>query len=270
MSKFSGKCDIYDSMMISASADLKREDNESELDYELRCFELFKKTIGGKIYKKVKLELNQWNIDVEINKVNDERILSKVEHKEIKKDRRSKSGVRENTYYTYYYFGEEYTNLKDINYYSPIEIKIDTILDLIPYYTHIAGVIASSKDGMYIEVSNESYLDEKEEMYIRNGFDLKYVRKEKEELKRHYNLFVLKLYNDNYKQLESKVFGELNALVESSKKSYKESAENLLLNDTTTTSQYESLLSSYEYSSGFYEGVSQAYRIAKEEMKGRV
>ena len=56
MSKFSGKCDLYDHIMMEKTYPDSKNPNIL-ISNELECFEIFKKRTGGKLYQHLKIEL---------------------------------------------------------------------------------------------------------------------------------------------------------------------------------------------------------------------
>ena len=183
MSRFSGKCDLCDHISMEKTYDKGSylESNEDE------CFEIFKQKTGGVIYQLIPLKLTSCNIDAEIKKVNDEKVLSKIIHKEVHSDKRTKSGTREVVFHTYMYHGKEVKSLSEIDdYCTKKEIHFDTLLDLIPYYPYIIVIAYSSKDHEEIIISNKSYIDQQEEMYLKYGHNSKLVDMYREDLKEHY------------------------------------------------------------------------------------
>jgi hypothetical protein len=70
--------------------------------------------------------------------------------------------------------------------YITIEIKFDSIFDLVPYYPYIIGSSTSDSAGETIYISNSSYIDEKIDRYLESGISLEYIEFYKKELQNHY------------------------------------------------------------------------------------
>ena len=139
MSKFSGKCDLYDHVMMIGCK------GTGENMTEMEKFELFKQRTGGKIYQNKKLILTTSNIDDEIKVINNSEILRKE---------------KINGRWIYFYYGKMFSSLKTLNnygYYSKVELYIDSLIDLVPYYPYIIAASCSTSDNEYIVISNDSY-----------------------------------------------------------------------------------------------------------------
>lgn len=195
MSRFSGKCDLYDTMMMEG---IFEED-----DSELNCFEILKRKTNGIIYQDFKLELTPFNIEFEVNKRNNSNYLN-IEHNIVKvPDKRCKSEFRCVDKPTYTYLFEKYNNLDDINkigYYARKEIKFDTLLDLIPYYPYTIKVLSENYDSACIVLSDRSYVDVHEETLRQGGIDCsETINDYRKELQNHY-LEVINKYFENEKE----------------------------------------------------------------------
>jgi len=193
MSKFSSKCDLYDSMMTVCACELPKNEYEDDLTYELRCLAFFKDKLNGYLHQAFKLKLTNLNIDNEIKLRNNPWILSKVAHSEVKSDKRTKTGEKEKVYYTYCYQGEEYQNLSDIQYYAIKNIRLEDPLDLVLYYGFVPGVVTSQKNGkIYMQIANQAEIEKREESYRQNGFSIEHISHIKREWIDHYNDLLLK------------------------------------------------------------------------------
>ena len=189
MSRFSGKCDLYDHVMMEKTYPDPNNKNILISD-ELECFEIFKKKTGGILYQSQKVKLDEWNIDYWINYYDNPERLSKEAYTTIKKDKRCKNGRREIITYTYTYLGTKYNSLKDLNdngFYGTIEIKFNTLLDLLPYYPYIITMMCSDQEHETIYISNSSYVD----MYLKDVVNyseprFRMIEIFREELKKHY------------------------------------------------------------------------------------
>lgn len=189
MSKFSGKCDLYDHIMMEKTYPDPNNKNILISD-ELECFEIFKKRTGGILRQSHKVKLDNWNIDYWINYYANPERLSKEAHTTIKEDKRCKNGKREVTTYTYTYLGTKYNSLRDLNdngFYGTIEIKFNTLLDLLPYYPYIITMMCSDQEQETIYISNSSYVD----MYMNDVVNysepsFRMIEIYRETLKKHY------------------------------------------------------------------------------------
>jgi len=143
MSKFSGKCDLYDHVMMIGCMGCNKNMTEMEK------FEIFKQRTNGKIYQNKELVLTTSNIDDEIKVRNNPEILRKE---------------KINGRWKYFYNGKMFSSLKALNnygYYSKVEIIIDSLIDLVPYYPYIIAASCSTSDNEYIVISNDSYPKQK-------------------------------------------------------------------------------------------------------------
>lgn len=175
MSKFSGRCDLYDHIYMIGCRGTDNNTSEKER------FEIFKKRTGGLLHQRVLFNLDKYNIDKEIEIINNEKILCKK---------------KVNNRYRYYYFGEEYKTLKALNkrgYYCTIDLPFDTMLDLVKYYGYIISSMASDEDSEYIYITNESEIDEKRKhQYFRENNQNKFYGEY--ELNEEYIRLVKKYY----------------------------------------------------------------------------
>lgn len=198
MSMFSGKYDLYDHIAGRGGwydkngkpVKFGQEGVGCYYSDELQDFFAFKKATGGKIYQHHKVTVSELNQDFIKKHCKN---FDFVKHVEQKPNKASKTGFREHIYYTYTYWGKEYT-LKELNkhgVYIEMPIKFDTLFDLIPYYPYLVSVACSSEDGEYVVISNESYVDTEYKQHLQYGWvsELDY----KKELQDHY-LQVCKQY----------------------------------------------------------------------------
>lgn len=178
MSKFCGKCDLYDHIYM-----IGQKEDETELE----CFERFKKETNGTLYQDIRIEITKNNID------------ALIEYSEKTEDifGITKEGK------IYKYFGREYPTFKKLikdnpYFYKTREIHFETIIDLVKYYPYIITRMSSSKndDGersSHIVISSRSFLDmEREERmgfcenepriypYYENLLNKEYIRLAKE------------------------------------------------------------------------------------------
>lgn len=163
MSRFSGKCDLYDHIMMEKTYD-KGSYYDSD---ELECFKIFKEKTGGKLY--------QYR-QVRVSTINQEELAEKcpkfsyTKNKIKTPDRRTKSGYREVTAYTYTYYDTTYTDLKSLNEAGgvtiSVEIPFENIFDLIPYYPYLIAVSVCNSEKETIYISKESFVDAELQRYL--------------------------------------------------------------------------------------------------------
>lgn len=155
MSCLSGKSDLYDTVCL---CDPTPDEGEGCVGYDLyRGFDEFYRKTGGFIHQKIKIEVDDYDIQSEIARgvKTLERWVKTVE----RDDKRTKSGKRMVGIPHYKYYGKE-CSLSDINhmgYYITRDIQFDNLIELLPFLPYIVGVLASDPDGMYVEIGEESY-----------------------------------------------------------------------------------------------------------------
>ena len=164
MSRFTGRCDLYDHIyMIGQNGKTKEE-----------CFEEFKAATGGKMTQIIKIKLTPWNVEKEAAKNGFLKINTIT--KEVP-DKRTKAGTRTVVSHTYEYLGKTYNSLEDLNkkqqYYGRKVIEFNDMLDLIPYYGYCIASVACSKDpiSQTVCLAAESEIDERERSWMEGGFD---------------------------------------------------------------------------------------------------
>ena len=201
MSIYSGKCDLCDFIMGTAGWYDKDgnpvkmgEGSGAYYSDEYRDFLEFKKKTGGVLHQHKVLTITPWNHD-EAMKLCPE--LEVIEHKKTVPDKRQKSGHREEVYYTYKYWGKEYT-LKELNkrkVYITIDIHFDTLLDLIPYYPYIVSMSCSKDGKQTVYISSQSFVDEEVDDDLEHGWYSDFWQHYKKKLQEHYQEIVLRYYN---------------------------------------------------------------------------
>lgn len=203
MSRFSGKCDLFD--LISGlggwydrnGKPVKITDPGVGVLYsdEYKDFLEFKRRTGGTMYQHQKVKVSLWNQD-EVAKRCPGLEIEKKER--TSSDKRYREGKRKDTYYVYKYYGVEYS-LNELNkkgVYITQEIHFDTLLDLIPYYPYVVSACASSEEKMTVFLSRNPYPIEKRDNSLKTGgmlFD-SWAHYSKE-LQEHYREIVLNYYN---------------------------------------------------------------------------
>ena len=153
MSQFSPRCDLWDHVFSIGCKGTTDEMSDTEK------FEIFKKRTNGIIHMSLPYRLSDFNIEEEVERVNDDRVLSFREETKMVSDKRCKNGYREKRTRTYIYRGQEYKKLSEIQYYATIDIHFDEILDLVPFFGCVTSFLVSDKDGEYVCISPKSYLE---------------------------------------------------------------------------------------------------------------
>ena len=159
MSKFSGKCDLYDHIMMQKQYQSETNPNVYVSD-EMECFELFKKATGGVIYQDVKVTVSELNQEL-VSELCDYFHYHPVPKK-------SALGKQK---FTYRYFGKE-MSLKELNkrgVYVSIPIHFKTLLDIIPYYPYIITCAISNNGKQRITISSKSYVDMQAREHLTYG-----------------------------------------------------------------------------------------------------
>ena len=193
MSLFSGKCDLYDDIMIQHFRTKSGSDKKEDLDKanvyysdELECFNEFKKKTGGVIYQHQEIKVTEQNQDL-VAKLNGSFKIIELPLEENQRKHR----------YIYLYFGKEYKNLKEVNkkgIFITKEIHFNTLLDLIPYYPYLVTMSNSSNEKMTVYISQESFVDTQERSFLQTGIESTMYEYYKKELQKHYIEVVQKYY----------------------------------------------------------------------------
>ena len=112
MSVFSGKCDLCDHVMMYKHRTKEGSDRPEDLEKarvyysdEMECFQEFVKRTGGVLHQHKGLTVTEFNRSL-IEKLNPS--FKVLEHTRQVADKRTKTGTREEVYYTYEYYGKEY------------------------------------------------------------------------------------------------------------------------------------------------------------------
>lgn len=132
MSKFTGKCDLYDHIYMIGS----KGTDDSMTDLER--FEVFKQRTGGKIYQTIPVELTKFNIEYFL--ANDEQLV------------KTSDG--------YQYWGKTFKTLKQLNkhgYWTKRTIEFETMLDILPYVGNIISLLLSNEGHETVFISRKSY-----------------------------------------------------------------------------------------------------------------
>ena len=203
MSRFSGKCDLADHISFMKHRTKDGSDKKEDLEKahvlysdEMECFKIFKERTGGILHQHKILKITPWNLE-EAEKLTKGEFKA-IKHTKVVDDKRTKSGKREETYYTYQYWGKEYKSLSEINkkrVYITIDIKFDTLLDLIPYYPYIVSMSCSNNGKETVYISQDSFVDEERDEHLENGWYSDYWQHYKKDLQDHYREVVLRYFN---------------------------------------------------------------------------
>lgn len=204
MSRYSGKCDLYDTMCGLGGWYDKDGNKVSFNDHEVGCFysdlmqdfEAFKERTHGKLYQHYNIkQVDSWNQDFVKDHCPNFDI---IKHVETRPSKRSKLGTEEHVYYTYMYFGKEYTRKelsKKGGVYIRDEIKFNTLLDLIPYFPYIVTMSYSFDGEMAVFISDESYVEEERKLALDNGRNDTMAEHYRKELADLYQKVVLEYFN---------------------------------------------------------------------------
>ena len=174
MSKYSGKSDLYDAMLLYGKS-----------DDEFEAFNRFKELTNGRIIMRFPMTLTPHNIDREIELTKNSFILDKREVTRVVKDKRCKGMLRKVKSFKYIYWGEEYDKLSDIkDYYYSKDIKFKNLSDSVPYFPYVIGLLCKDLDKLYIVVHHQSEIDEREKSFRQCGLDISGLEHYREELKK--------------------------------------------------------------------------------------
>jgi hypothetical protein len=205
MSKFSGKCDLYDHIS-GLGGWYDKDGNQVQFGQEgvgvyysdeYKDFLAFKEKTGGVIHQHIKVIVDEYNQDEVEKKLPDS--FKVLRHKELVEDKRCKEGKKEVTTYTYIYYNKEYKTLKELNkhgVYVTIDIHFDTILDLIPYYPYIVSMCCYSEDKAVVYISDESFVIEERNRHYKNGYFSNFWEHYTKELQNHY----IDIVNEYFKE----------------------------------------------------------------------
>lgn len=165
MSMFSGKCDLYDHIMMSKMYDVPG----GYVSDELECFRIFKEKTGGVIYQQYPIKVTELNRDL----VKDHcKSFDYTCEEYTVPDKRCKSGVRKEKAYKYTYLGNEKPlgEINKLGVYITVEVKFDTLLDIIPYYPYLVSMCYSDKEREVVFITRESYTDSSFKSGLASGY----------------------------------------------------------------------------------------------------
>lgn len=135
MSRFTGKCDLYDEVYMIGSAGVPDGASESEK------FEAFRKETGGVIYQPVQAEVTARN-------------EAMLERELCGKLRRAPDGNARH----YSYLGRTYRSLKSLNRDGGVwlnrPVRFSTMMELLPYYGHTVSAMYASEGTKAVFISS--------------------------------------------------------------------------------------------------------------------
>ena len=196
MSIYSGKCDLYDHIAGTAGWYDRNgnpvkfgDENVGGAYYsdEMKDFLEFKKRTGGVLYQNKETTVDLWNQYEVAKRCKGELEITK--HIEEIEDKRCKDGIKTKATYTYKYWGKEYKTLKELNkhgVYVTVEIRFNTILDLIQYYPYIVCASFYSEGKEIVFISKESFVDYEYNHAVENGWFPSLRDHYKNKLQQHY------------------------------------------------------------------------------------
>lgn len=211
MSRYSGKCDIYDVMMMCC--DNEELEGLDSLDQEMKCFNKFKKRTNGTLYKHKIIKLTKYNMFDWEKYFDNPEYFSIKEHKVIKEDKRCKDNKKETITYSFIYLNKEYKSLAEINkegFLGRIEIKFNHILDLIPYYPYIVSMSARDQEKDIVYISDISYVEEKRVKFAPN---LSYMQMYTDNLQNHYIDIINRFYKDEERAHDNSIDEETDCIL---------------------------------------------------------
>lgn len=169
MGRLSGKCDLYDHLSFEKMVPDKDNPNIMRSDI-MECFNIFKERTGGVIYQHKHLKVTPFNQDM-ISEMCPQ--FKVIKHQTTKVDKRTKSGTKDEVYYTYMYYDKEYT-LKEINkreVYIKVPIYFDTLLELLPYLSYVVACSMCDDKGETIIIDNENFVDKECNYMLKRGIN---------------------------------------------------------------------------------------------------
>lgn len=160
MSKFSGKCDLYDHMMMKKLTPSVDNPNLLVSD-EYECFNIFKERTGGVIYQSKQVQVTEYNKELIAE------YCPYFSYEIVKLNGKKKSRCK-------YKLFDKISTLKEINQnggvFVNIPIYFESIFDLIPYYPYIVSSSCSTNDSEHIVISNQSYPESRLNEMLANGY----------------------------------------------------------------------------------------------------
>jgi hypothetical protein len=187
MSRYSGKCDLFDFLSMQKTYD---HGNVISSD-ELECFNVFKQKTGGKIYQFCQVPFAATNTEF-IKTLNDnKKLFTNAQSIEI-------TG---NGKHPYRIDGKEYT-IRQLEHSDKFwcgferEIPIENIFDLVPYYPYLVTTSSSSGDHLKVVISGKPYPKSEYENALKWGRTTRLRDYYEKELQNHY-VTLLQEYGDD-------------------------------------------------------------------------
>ena len=188
MSRYSGRCDLFDSIYGGVSG---------WKEY-FEAFEAFRKRTGGKLHQERKVFVTDYNLD-DICATNPQ-----LTYSDVKVTKTGKNGEsREITERHFTYWGKEYNDIKKLNkkgVYVRIDIPFETVLDLIPYYPYVVACHYWSADEEMVILAKHSEVDGEIEDRLESGWfergSIDFQFHCKHELAEHYREVIEELNRD--------------------------------------------------------------------------
>ena len=169
---------------------------------EYQDFLTFKRKTNGTLYQHLRVEVTEHNQDFIAEHCD---YFKVIKHTKKTPDKRTKSGEKESTYYTYMYYDKEYNSLKEINKKHVCivkEIHFNSLLELLPYYPYIVKAAACNGDTHKVWISSRSYVDEEEDQALKHGWKHSMIDHYRQQLAEHYQEVVLRYYNPTGREIE--------------------------------------------------------------------
>lgn len=212
MSRYSGKFDLADHLsglggwFDQDGKPVKFGEASRYYSDEMLDFIEFKRQTGGVIHQHKKVTVSEWNQEDVKNHCPG---FNFTKHTRKIPDKRCRSGFREETYYTYTYYGKKYGSLKELNkknVYITIDIHFNTLLDLIPYYPYIVSACSYDSDSnpeSCVFISEKPYPIEQRDERLRTGglIDNSFQHYQRD-LIEHFRDVVLEYYNPEGREME--------------------------------------------------------------------
>lgn len=225
MSVYSGKCDLAD-LIFGQGGYFDKDGNSVKFgdegvngyySDEWLDFLAFKKKTGGVLYQHKNVKVNSYNK----GEIKEHCADFDFKEKVVKvADKRSKTGYREDKSYIYIYYGKEYTE-KELNaeggVYIKVEVRFETLLDLLEYYPYLTSAVVSNEDKITVFIHDRSFVDEEFDQLVKSGYVSNLRTHYKHELAKHYAEVTLKYYNPTGHEITEEVTFDENGIGYTSK-----------------------------------------------------
>ena len=193
MSSLTGKCDLFDHLSMEALHDVPN--SNIRVSDIMECFKIFHKNTGGVIYQHKKVKVTPYNQDLVAQKCDNFEIIT---HTEEIPDRRTKTGTKTKTTYTYKFWGKEYTSLSELNKHTvwiKTEIRFNNLLELIPWLPYIIAEGAYTIDKEVIYIGKHNYAERHYEEMLNYGYDSELIHDYRARLAKLYWEVSIRYYN---------------------------------------------------------------------------